>query len=172
MERLNSLQDLFVHELRDLYDAETQLVSALPKMANAATHTELRQAFQMHLDQTRNHVDRLERIFNQLGQSPAGKKCEAMQGLIKEGESVLQMQGDAAVKDAALIGAAQKVEHYEIASYGTVRTFADQLGFDDAADILQDTLDEEGETDEKLTDIATGGLFSEGINEEAMARRS
>ena len=172
MERMNSLQELFVHELRDLYDAEKQLVSALPKMANAATHADLRQAFQMHLDQTRNHVDRLERVFNQLGQSPTGKKCEAMQGLIKEGESVLKMQGDAAVKDAALIGAAQKVEHYEISGYGTARTFADLLGFDDAADILQDTLDEEGETDEKLTDIATGGLFSEGINEEAVAQRS
>ncbi|HEX6387375.1 MAG TPA: ferritin-like domain-containing protein [Anaerolineae bacterium] len=171
MERLGTLHDLYVHELRDLYDAEKQVVNALPKMASAAAHTDLKNAFQKHLDQTRNHVDRLERIFNDLGISPMGKECVAMQGLLKEGEKLLQTQADPDVKDAALIGAAQRVEHYEIAGYGTARTYADLLGYDDAADLLQDTLDEEGNTDEKLTKIATGGLFSEGINKEAMARR-
>ncbi|MBP8001064.1 MAG: ferritin-like domain-containing protein [Chloroflexi bacterium] len=168
MHQLNSLQELFVHELRDLYSAEQQLVSALPKMARAATTRGLQEAFTMHLEETRNHVSRLERVFNSLGTTSAGKECEAMKGLIKEGEEVINMKGDSTVKDAALIAAAQRVEHYEIAGYGTARTFADKLGFSDAADILQDTLDEEGSADKKLTSLAEGSMFTTGINEKAM----
>lgn len=122
----------------------------------------------MHLEETRNHVSRLERVFNSLGTTSAGKECEAMKGLIKEGEEVINMKGDSTVKDAALIAAAQRVEHYEIAGYGTARTFADKLGFSDAADILQDTLDEEGSADKKLTSLAEGSMFTTGINEKAM----
>jgi ferritin-like metal-binding protein YciE len=169
MHHLNSLQELFVNELRDLYSAEQQLVSALPKMAGAATSNDLQNAFTKHLEQTRTHVTRLEKIFNALGTTGAGKECQAMKGLIKEGEDAINAMGDTAVKDAALIAAAQRVEHYEIAGYGTVRTFADKLGFDDAASILQDTLDEEGATDKKLTSLAEGNLFKTGINERAVA---
>lgn len=167
--KLNSLENLYIDQLQDLYDAEQQLVQALPKMANAATSSDLRQGFQQHLDQTRTQMQRLERIFADLGQTPTGKRCEAMHGLIKEGEQVIQMQGDPMVKDAALIAAAQRVEHYEIAGYGTVRTYADHLGYDDASSLLQDTLDEEAETDEKLTTLAEGGIFRTGINEKAVA---
>ncbi len=169
MHHLNSLQELFVHELRDLYNAEQQLVSALPKMARAATSSDLQSAFTMHLEETRTHVNRLEKIFNSLGTTSVGKECEAMKGLLKEGEEAINARGDSAVKDAALIAAAQRVEHYEIAGYGTARTFADQLGFDDAADLLQDTLDEEGAADKKLTKLAEGTVFSSGINERAVA---
>jgi ferritin-like metal-binding protein YciE len=167
MNHLNSLQDLFVHELRDLYSAEQQLVSALPKMARAASSPDLQTAFHEHLDQTRNHVTRLDRIFGQLGTSGMGKECEAMKGLIKEGEQTIQAGGDSDVKDAALIAAAQRVEHYEIAAYGAARTFAEKLGYDEAADMLQKTLDEEGKTDKKLTALAEGGIFKTGINERA-----
>lgn len=169
MHHLNSLQELLVHELRDLYNAEQQLVAALPKMARAATSHDLQSAFTQHLVETRTHVTRLEKIFNGLGVMGTGKECEAMKGLIKEGEEAINSIGDSAVKDAALIAAAQRVEHYEIAGYGTARTFANKLGFDDAADLLQNTLDEEGSTDKKLTKLAEGTLFSTGINERAMA---
>jgi len=167
--QLNSLKDLYVEELRDLYSAETQLVNALPKMAQAASSSDLKQAFQNHLDETRTQKQRLEQIFSEMGASPQGKTCEAMQGLIKEGEDVIQSMGDPQVKDAALIAAAQRVEHYEIAGYGVVRTFADELGFSNAKSLLQKTLDEEGSADKKLTSIAEGGIFSKGINEKAMA---
>jgi ferritin-like metal-binding protein YciE len=163
----NSLKDLFVEQLRDLYDAEHQISRALPKMANAASSTELKDAFNMHLDQTRTQIQRLERIFSDLGMAPQGENCEAMQGIIKEGDQVINAQGDPNVKDAALITAAQRVEHYEIAGYGSVRTYAKELGYNDAADLLQKTLDEEGNTDSKLTKLAEGGLFSKGINEKA-----
>lgn len=169
MHHLNSLHDLFVHEIRDLYSAEQQLVSALPKMASAATSSDLQQAFRQHLEQTRTHVTRLESILTEIGESNTGEECEGMRGLIKEGEQVLQAGGDTAVKDAALIAAAQRVEHYEIAGYGTARTYAEHLGMDDAAKILQQTLDEEGNTNKKLTKLAEGGLFSKGINEKAIA---
>jgi ferritin-like metal-binding protein YciE len=163
----NSLKDLFVEQLRDLYDAEHQISRALPKMANAASSTELKDAFNMHLDQTRTQIQRLERIFSDLGMAPQGENCEAMQGIIKEGDQVINAQGDPNVKDAALITAAQRVEHYEIAGYGSVRTYAKELGYNDAADLLQKTLDEEGKTDSMLTKLAEGGLFAKGINEKA-----
>ncbi|RIK39828.1 MAG: ferritin-like domain-containing protein [Chloroflexi bacterium] len=165
--KMMNLEDLYVDQLKDLHNAEKQLVQALPKMAQAASSSELRQGFQRHLEQTRTHVDRLEQIFGRMGISPGNKKCEAMEGLIKEGEEAIQLQGDPNVRDAALIAAAQRVEHYEIAGYGTVRTFANQLGFNDDQQLLQKTLDEEGETDKQLTSLAEGGLFSTGINEEA-----
>lgn len=165
---LNSLRDLFVHELRDLYSAEQQLVSALPKMARAATSSDLQTAFTNHLEQTRTHVSRLENILDTLGTPRNGHECEAMKGLIKEGETVINEMGDTAVKDAALIAAAQRVEHYEMAGYGTARAFANKLGFNEVADILQDTLDEEGEADKKLTKLAEGNVFSVGINQRAM----
>lgn len=164
---LQSLNELFVHELRDLYSAEQQIVAALPKMANAATAADLRQAFNDHLQQTRNQVHRLDQIFNKIGKTHDGQKCEAMEGIIKEGEKVVQAHGDSAVKDAALIAAAQRVEHYEMAGYGAARTYAKELGYSEAADLLQQTLDEEGNTDKKLTKLAEGGLLSSGINEQA-----
>lgn len=169
MEHLSSLHDLFVHELQDLYSAEQQLISALPKMARAASTPDLEIAFSHHLEQTRTHITRLEEIFGQLGIRSDGKTCQAMEGLISEGEDIINAMGNNDVKDAALISAAQRVEHYEIAGYGTARTFAEKLGYEDAADLLQDTLDEEGDTNKKLTKLAEGTLFSTGINEEAMA---
>ena len=151
---LESLRDLYVEELRDLYNAEVQLVKALPKMAKAAAAPELRAAFEEHLEETRNQVSRLENIFESLSESAKGKKCKAMEGLISEGAEIIDEDGDSAVKDAALIAAAQRVEHYEIAGYGCARTFARLLGYSDAEALLQETLDEEGEADKKLTELA------------------
>lgn len=168
--QLNTLKDLYIEQLRDLYSAETQLVAALPKMAQAASSADLKTAFQEHLTETKDQQKRLERIFSELGTSPQGETCEAMEGLIKEGEEIIQAMGQPAVKDAALIAAAQRVEHYEMAGYGTVRTFASELGYDNAKDILQMTLDEEGSANKKLNAIAEGGLLSSGLNEKAMAR--
>lgn len=167
---LNSLNTLFVHELRDLYSAETQLLEALPKMMQTASHEELKQAFDEHLTQTRNQVERLRDIFDRLNESPEGEHCEAMEGLIEEGEEIIQQEGDSVVKDAALIAAAQRAEHYEIAGYGTARTYANELGMTEAASLLEETLNEEKNTDERLTKIATGGWLSSGINEEARQR--
>jgi ferritin-like metal-binding protein YciE len=152
--KLESLEDLYVDELKDLYSAENQLLKALPKMAEAATAPKLSKAFESHLKQTRGHVTRLEKIFKKLGGSPKGKKCKAMEGLLAEGKELMAEDADAAVMDAALIGAAQRVEHYEMAGYGCVRTYARLLGHDDAADLLQRTLDEEGATDKALTELA------------------
>lgn len=165
----NSLKDLYVDQLRDLYSAETQLMSALPKMAQAASSSMLKTAFQQHLEETRGQKQRLEQIFSELGSRPDGKVCEAMAGLIEEGEEAIQATGDPQVKDAALIAAAQRVEHYEMAGYGVVRTFASELGFNNAKSLLQKSLDEEGNADKKLTSIAEGGIFSQGVNEKAMA---
>ena len=151
---MESMQDLYLHELKDLYNAEKQLLAALPKMAQGATHRELRQAFEDHTRVTEEQVRRLETIFDDLGQSPTGKKCKGMEGLLEEGKEVLEEDADPDVRDAALIGAAQRVEHYEIAGYGTARTYANQLGFSKHADLLQRTLDEEGETDKLLTKLA------------------
>jgi ferritin-like metal-binding protein YciE len=162
--QLNSLQDLYVSQLKDVYDAEQQITQALPKMASAASTPELKDAFNKHLQQTRGQIDRLDKIFRDMDMSPGGKTCKGMKGLIEEGEEVLKANGDAKTKDAALIEAAQKVEHYEIATYGSLRTYADELGYDDAADLLQETLDEEGKTNKMLTDLATGGILSKGIN--------
>ena len=167
--QINSMQELFVEELRDLYSAENQLLRALPQMASAAKSSTLKSAFESHLEETRTHVQRLSQIFTQLGQSPTGKTCKAMEGLITEGSEAIQLQGDADVKDAALIAAAQRVEHYEMAGYGVVRTFAKELGFETSADLLQKTLDEEGSADKKLTKIAEGGLFRKGVNQKAVS---
>jgi ferritin-like metal-binding protein YciE len=166
---LNSMDNLFFDELRDLYSAETQLLTALPQMAAAASSKTLTAAFEQHLEETRHHVERLNTIFTELGQSPSGDTCVAMAGLIAEGNKIIQMSGDADVKDAALIGAAQRVEHYEMAGYGVARTFAKELGYNMAADTLQKTLDEEGSADKKLTGIAEGGLFRKGINKRAIS---
>ena len=152
--KIDSLQDLYVDQIRDLYDAENQLVKALPKMAEASTSEELRQGFEEHLQQTRNHVQRLEQIFERLGEKPKGKKCKGMEGIVKEGSEALDEDMQEDTKDAAIIGAAQRVEHYEIASYGTARTHADLLGREEDARLLEETLEEEKETDEKLTQLA------------------
>jgi ferritin-like metal-binding protein YciE len=152
--KLDSLQKLYIEELRDLYNAENQLLKALPKMAKHASHQELKQAFETHLEQTEGHVERLEDIFEKLDEKPTGKTCKGMKGLIEEGSEMLDKAGDKSVLDAGLIAAAQRVEHYEIAGYGTVRTFANMLGEAEAAELLQETLDEEGETDKLLTELA------------------
>jgi ferritin-like metal-binding protein YciE len=154
--KLNTLEDLLVDQLRDLYNAENQLIKALPKMAKAASSDELKQAFEGHLEETRGHVERLEKVFELLGQKAKGKTCEAMKGLVKEGGEMIGEDAEDAVKDAGLICAAQRVEHYEIAGYGCVRTFARQLGHEEAARLLEETLNEEKGADEKLTAIAEG----------------
>jgi ferritin-like metal-binding protein YciE len=161
MAALKSLRDLLVDELRDLHNAENQLLKALPKMAKAAAHEELKEGFEEHLEQTRGHVDRLDRCFKILGENAKGKTCHAMKGLVEEGDEAIQNDAPDAIRDAQLIGAAQRVEHYEIAAYGTARAFAQTLGETKIADLLQETLDEEGDTDKKLTALA------ETINEEA-----
>lgn len=167
---LTSLDTLFLHELQDLYSAETQLVNALPQMAQAAAHDDLQAAFNEHLEETRGQVERLEQIFDQIGENPEGEHCEAMEGLIEEGEEMIQKEGEDHVKDAALIAAAQRVEHYEIAGYGAARTYAKELGHSDAASLLEETLSEEKAADKKLNKLATGGYLSSGINKEARER--
>ena len=159
----NSLQELYVEQLKDLYNAENQLVKALPKMAKAAQSEALRQGFEQHLEQTKGHVDRLEQIFSAMDESPKGKKCAGMEGLLEEGEEVIKEQSSSDALDSGLIAAAQRVEHYEIAAYGTVRSFAELLGENDAVDLLQQTLDEEKETDDKLTKL------SREVNAKAMS---
>jgi len=151
---LDSLRDLLIDELKDLYSAENQLLKALPKMAKAASHQDLKDAFTEHLEVTRGQVTRLDEIFEELEESPKGKKCKAMEGLVEEGSEVIGEDGQDAVKDAALIASAQRVEHYEMAGYGCVRTFATLLGLDDIAAKLQETLDEEREADKSLTELA------------------
>jgi ferritin-like metal-binding protein YciE len=152
--KLETLRDLYVEQLHDLYSAETQLVEALPKMAKAASYTQLQNAFTDHLAQTKGHVQRLERIFTQLGEKTKGPVCKGMKGLIEEGEEMIKTKGDPAAIDAGLIAAAQRVEHYEIAGYGCVRTYAQQLGDQTSMQLLQQTLDEEGMADKKLTQLA------------------
>jgi ferritin-like metal-binding protein YciE len=154
----NNLEDLLVNQLEDLYDAENRLIEALPKMAEASHSSQLRSAFLTHLQETRGHKQRLEMMFNRLGRKPQRETCPAMKGLIKEGSEMIDAKGDATVRDAALIAAAQRVEHYEMAAYGTVRTLAQQLGHADMARTLQQTLDEEGAADKKLTSLAEGGI--------------
>ena len=151
---LKSLDDVLEAELKDLYSAEKQLVKALPKMIKATKHPELKAAFKTHLQQTGEHARRLEQICEELGVSPRGKKCVGMEGLIEEGSELIKEKPDDDVLDAGLISAAQHVEHYEMAGYGTVRTYARQLGYESQAELLQRTLDEEGETDHLLTDLA------------------
>lgn len=152
--KLESLRELFVKELQDLYDAENQILKALPKMAKEASEPELKQAFEEHLEQTKGHVERLDQIFEKLGEKSKGKKCKGMEGLLKEGKELMSEDAEPAVLDAGMICAAQKVEHYEMAGYGSARTFAHMLREDEAARLLQQTLNEEGETDKKLTKLA------------------
>jgi ferritin-like metal-binding protein YciE len=158
----NQLRELYVEELRDLYSAEKQLVKALPKMAKAATSSDLRSGFEEHLKQTKGHVSRLEQIFDSLDENPNGKTCKGMEGLIKEGSEMIEEDPEEEQLDAGLISAAQRVEHYEIAGYGCVRTYAQLLGDDEAMSLLDETLKEEKETDAKLTELA------ENINVEAL----
>lgn len=155
---LESLRDLFIDQLKDIYSAETQVTKALPKMAKKASSTELQNAFRMHLDQTQNQIKRLDEIFSSLGKNPKGKKCKGMQGLLEEGEEMMGEDADADVMDAGLIAAAQRVEHYEISAYGTARAYARTLGDDRAASLLDQTLQEESQTDEKLNRLAEGQI--------------
>jgi ferritin-like metal-binding protein YciE len=163
MSELTSLKDLLVDELKDLYSAENQLVKALPKMAKAATNPELKAGFTAHLEQTRGHVSRLEQAVKLLGESPKGKTCHAMEGLVKEGAEAIETEAPDAIRDANLIGAAQRVEHYEMAAYGTALAFAKTVGQEEVADLLNATLEEETETNDKLNSL------SEDVNEEANA---
>ena len=155
MAKMQTLHDLFIEQLKDMNSAERQLVAALPKMAQRASSPELRQAFEQHLDVTKSQVDRLAQVFEMMGTTQGRKKCKGMEGLIAEGEELIMEEGMApAVKDAGLIAAAQKVEHYEIASYGTLRTYAQMMGHKEAGQVIQQILDEEGRTDKLLTQIA------------------
>lgn len=163
---MDSLRELFVEQLRDVYDAENQLVKALPKMAKAASSSELQKAFENHLEQTKEHVDRLETIFTSLEEEPEGESCKGMAGLIAEGKEAIEADCEDDVKDAWLIAAAQRVEHYEIAAYGTVKSMASLLDEEEAANLLEETLNEEKEADQLLTEI------SEEVNSRAEGERS
>jgi ferritin-like metal-binding protein YciE len=163
MPKISTPTDLLVEEIKDLYSAENQLLKALPKMAKAAQSEELKDAFNTHLKQTENQVKRLEKVAKKLDELPKGKKCQAMEGLIEEAKEILEEDYEPALRDLAMIVAAQKVEHYEIAGYGSARTLAQLIGEDEIADLLQETLDEEGETDKLLTQIAES-LNMEAVN--------
>lgn len=167
--KLTTLQDLLVEELKDIYSAENQLVKALPRMAKAANSPELKEAFENHLLETETQVARLEQIFERLGIKPGRKKCKAMEGLVAEGKETISEDAEPMVHDAALIGAAQRVEHYEIAAYGTARTFATLVGDDETAELLQQSLDEEGQADKKLTEIAMSGVNQDALEPADMA---
>jgi ferritin-like metal-binding protein YciE len=167
--KLDTLKTLYIDELRDLYNAENQLIKALPKMAKAASSEELQEAFEKHLEQTKTHVERLEEVFEEIGEKPKGKTCKAMKGLIEEGSEILHEDGEESVIDAGIIVAAQKVEHYEIAGYGSVRTFAQLLGKGRSAELLQTTLDEESEANELLNTLAEDIVNPEALMEPEMA---
>ncbi|MBI5472772.1 MAG: ferritin-like domain-containing protein [Ignavibacteriae bacterium] len=152
--KLTNLHDLFVDQLHDIYNAESQITKALPKMMKSASSPELRETFQHHLSQTQSQIERLEQIFTGIGAKPGSKKCKGMEGLLEEGKELMAEDITPQVMDAALIATAQRVKHYEISAYGTARTFAEQLGHKDAANLLQTTLDEESQTDHRLTEIA------------------
>ncbi len=174
--KLDSLESLFVYEIKDLLSAEKQLVKALPKMAKGASNRSLKSAIEAHLEQTKGHVARLEKVFELLGKTSRTEHCKAMEGLIAEGAELLEEEGAEMVKDAALIGAAQRVEHYEIAAYGTARTLAEIIGQKQAAELLQQTLNEEKETDSKLTELALNEINVEAeqsasAEESALASR-
>lgn len=164
-----TMEDLFLDEIRDLYDAEQQIIKALPKLMKAAESPDLKAAFEEHLAQTQNQASRLEQIFNSLGEKSGGEKCDAMQGLAKEADKLVDHTDAGAVRDAGLIAAAQRVEHYEMAGYGSARTFAQLLGHDDAAALLEETLEEEKEADEKLTDLAETMVNQKAISGGRMA---
>ena len=163
-EDMNPLEELLVDELKDLYSAENQIIKALPRMAKAATSPDLRRAFERHLEETRRQVERLDQIGEELEMKMTGKKCKGMEGLIAEGKELLEEDLEEDALDAGLIGAAQKVEHYEIAAYGTARTHAEMLGFRKVAKLLQQTLNEEGATDKKLTQLAENVINYEAVN--------
>jgi ferritin-like metal-binding protein YciE len=165
----HSLNDVLQEQLEDLHSAETQLVTALPKMAQSAHHDELRQAFEHHFEETRGHLKRVQEALSEIGVSTPTEVCKGMQGLISEGEKTMSRGGDQMAQDAALIAAAQRVEHYEIAAYGTARQLADDCGFDAIKELMDQTLDEESNADRLLTKIATGGMFKAGINQKATA---
>jgi ferritin-like metal-binding protein YciE len=164
--KLDSLQDLYINELKDLYDAEQRILEALPEMADAAGSPDLKEAFEQHLAQTRNQVTRLEQVFQMLGEPAKRQKCKGIQGILDEGEDLMDEDAPPAVCDAALIASAQRVEHYEISAYGTCRTYARRLGYEEQARLLQQTLEEESQTDKKLTALAESY-----INEDAKAAR-
>jgi ferritin-like metal-binding protein YciE len=169
MRHFNDLEDLLAHELEDLLSAERMLADVLPKMANAADDEKLKTAFNKHLRETReNHITRLNDMFTILGRSPNATHCKGMQGIVDEAEELINATGDEATRDAALIGAAQRAEHYEIAAYGTARAHAEELGQKKIAQMLQETLDMEGETNKKLTKLAEGGFLRKGVNPEAV----
>src|SRR2546421_10889391 len=161
--KLDTLEKLYISELRDLYSAENQLLKALPKMAKGASSPELKDAFEKHLEQTKGHIERLEQLFEQLDESPKGKTCHGMKGLIEEGSEILEEDGEESVLDAGIIVAAQKIEHYEMAAYGSARTFARLLGQKKAAELLQTTLDEESETNESLNQLAENMVNPEAL---------
>ena len=164
MAEMESLMDLLEDELKDLYSAENQLTKALPRMAKKASSSTLKDAFTKHLKETEGHVKRLDKIGKQLDMKLTGKVCQAMKGLIEEGKEVISEKGEPSIMDAALIGAAQRVEHYEIAGYGVVRSIAQKLEMDDVVQLLQQTLDEEGATDKKLTQIAEDEVYGEAVS--------
>src|SRR5881398_2641033 len=170
--KLDTLKTLYIDELKDLYNAENQLLKALPKMAKAASSEDLKDAFEKHLEQTKSHVERLEEVFEEIDETPKGKTCKAMKGLIEEGSEVLKADGEDSVIDAGIIVAAQKVEHYEIAGYGSVRTFAQLLGKDKSAELLQQTLDEESEANELLNKLAEDIVNPEALMEPEFATAS
>lgn len=172
----NSFYKMFVDQLRDLFDAENQIVQNLPSVIQSASHKELKEALSQHLDETKNQVQRLKKIFKTLNENPTGKTCQAMTSLLAEGKEAVEKNVSSAVKDACLIIGCQKIEHYEISTYGSARALAhhlndaatdDRVDYDEIADLLQQSLDEEVSADETLTDLAEGGFFSQGINEEA-----
>jgi len=166
--KINSMDKLFEHELEDLLSAEKQLIEALPLMAEAANDPALKTAFKDHLKQTKTHVTRLERAFKTLGKEPKAITCKGMQGLIKEGDEIMKDVTDPTIMDVGLIGAAQRVEHYEIAGYGTARAHAESLGHVELVDLLQTTLDEEGDANKLLTQLAEGRMAYAGVNEKAI----
>ena len=169
MAKIRTMDELFEHELEDLLSAEQQLVEALPKMVEATSDASLKTAFKDHLKQTKTHVTRIEKAFKKLGKEPKGHMCKGMQGLIKEGEDIIKNATDAAVLDAGLISAAQRVEHYEISAYGSARAHAQALGHTELVDLLQTSLDDEGAANKLLTQLAEGRMSFAGANEKALA---
>ena len=169
MAQAGTLHDAFIEELRDTYDAEKQLIKALPKLAKAAASTDLRAAFETHLEETRGHVERLEQVFESLDEKPRGKHCEGIAGIIEEGKSIMEEDFDDDTMDACLIAAGQRAEHYEMGAYGTLVAWARAMGHTEVADLLQETLDEEKAADEKLSSLAEGGInqrAAEAVNSE------
>lgn len=165
---ITNLEQLYYDQIRDLYSAETQLITALPEMAANATNKELKEAFEMHLEETRTQRGRLEKICARHGMTPEGEECDAMRGLVKEAKKHVSDTTPGDVRDAVLIASANRVEHYEIAAYGVAKTFAKCLGFSEDASLLDESLDEESAADDKITKIATGGLFTSGVNQAAV----